>query len=453
MNMNSYPTSSGNLVVKQVGDSFIVKDMLSKKSGHANESLKSLLLQCDGKRTIRDIIDSLTKKYEDDAKEIERKAIKSLKYLESLDFLKLADKPSFTPIMFHSKKLRWPLNLVYIEVTRACNLSCIHCYASAGKEPENELDTGQLHALIDQLSSLGVLDVVFTGGEPLMRSDIFELMEHATKKSMSPYLFTNGVLLNENRIRRLKELNVETVAVSLDGASPKTHNKIRGSDCFDVTLRNIQQLAKTEIHTRINTALYRDNIDEIEKLIELLARIGVNEIQMDCLMGYGRGEALKDLILPLETSEEITYRIHKKNKEFETKQKTRVPELRMSDSTSTQSVKVKRQSLCGVGTTACAIRPNGDVVLCPVLSTDEFVAGNVLEDSLESIWINSEVFDPLRSQDVNSISQCSKCNHKDYCLGGCKAKAYFFNKRFDASDPWMCFGFKGYEKWKQSDQA
>jgi len=184
-------------------------------------------------------------------------------------------------------------------------------------------------------------------------------------------------------------------------------------------------------------------------MIELLVGMGVNEIQMDYFMAYGRGESHKDLILPIEACEEITFRIYEKRKEFETKKKTKVPELRMSDSTSTQSIKVKRQSLCGVGTTACAIRPNGDVVLCPVLSSDEFVAGNVIEDSLENIWMNSKVFSPLRSHDANGISQCSKCSYKDYCLGGCKAKAYFFNRRFDAPDPWMCFGFKGYEKWKE----
>lgn len=447
--MNTYPVSSGHLVVKQVGDSFIVKDVLSKKSGHANEPLKDLLLLCDGKRTARDIITNLARMYEDTPEEIERKATMSLKYLESLDFIKFADKPSFKPLIFHGKKLRWPLNLVYIEVTRSCNLSCIHCYASAGKELKDELTTTEMHTMIHQLAELGVIDVVFTGGEPLLRSDIFEIMEHATEENMSPYLFTNGVLLNEKKIQRLKELNVETVAVSLDGASPETHNKIRGSNCFDIILRNVQLLVKAGVYTRINTALYRDNIDEIEKLVELLVGVGVNEIQMDYLMAYGRGESHKDLILPIETSEEITFRIYEKRKEFETEKKTRVPELRMSDATSTQRVKVKRQSLCGVGTTACAIRPNGDVVLCPVLSSEEFVAGNVLEDSLENIWLNSKVFSPLRRHDANSISQCSKCNHKDYCLGGCKAKAYFFNRRFDAPDPWTCFSFKGYEKWKE----
>jgi radical SAM protein with 4Fe4S-binding SPASM domain len=199
-------------------------------------------------------------------------------------------------------------------------------------------------------------------------------------------------------------------------------------------LKNIRLLRKNGILVRINTTLikgYNDGIDTIKKMLKLCNRLKINSIAIGSFMKYGRGR--NDLTPGLG--------IVKKISEIDINRKTaNIPKnvhLKLTDRP--KSVKGSfKNTYCGIGTCQFAIKPNGDMVFCPVLSSGDFVVGNVLKDDVKKLWLTSEKFDVFRKNNVNSITKCRNCDMKMECLGGCKARCYIESGRFNAPDEWMC---------------
>lgn len=142
MNIKNYPITSGKLVIKWGSyetNKYYVKDMKTKKSGFANEDMIQLLKLCDGSNNIQNIIKILTSNYGENAEKIKNKIFKSLYYLKRNGYLEFSKGEKYRPIIFHKRRYKWPLDVVYLEITHMCNLSCIHCYANAGKKFRYEL--------------------------------------------------------------------------------------------------------------------------------------------------------------------------------------------------------------------------------------------------------------------------------------------------------------------------
>ena len=427
-----YPVTSGGVIIKKRGSHYVVKDVTTGTQGKANEDLKDLLSLCDGTRTVAGIAEELSQDYEESPKKVKKKVVKSLEFLRDLQFIGVVDNPVYTPVVIRETKTEWPLDIAYLEVTNACNLKCIHCYKTAGTPLPQELDTEDWFRIIDELKELGVMTLAFTGGEPFLREDISQILEYASQNVMGINIFTNGTLITEDVIKILRKVNPEKIMVSIDGATKETHERIRGQNTFDKTVESINILTKNKFRVRSNTVLYTENIDELESLIEMLLDKGVTEMIFDRFMDAGRGGEYTTLIPPLEIGETIAQKCSKFEKEASQK-----VELKFTGDAGDVGDELTPYSYCGIGTSMVTIKANGDVVLCPVLSGEEFTAGNVKDASLQELWENSPVFTPLRKCQLDDI-MCAACSGKDECRGGCKARVFQYYSTFCMPDPWMC---------------
>lgn len=423
-----YPVTSGQTVIKKRGETYAVKDVRTGIHGEANEDLQELLLLCDGTRTVKEISEEISKGYEESQKEVEKKVKKSIEFLEDLHFLHFADQPGYAPLIIRDTDLEWPLDAAYLEITNKCNLKCTHCYKTAGAPLPEELSTKEWFSIIDELEDLGILTVAVTGGEPFMRADLFDILEYLAAHAISVNLFTNGTLITTECIEALKELNPEKVVVSIDGATRKTHERIRGRNTFDKTVESIANLVKNGLHVRSNTLIYTENIKELELLIKMLLDVGVREMIFDRFMEAGRGVENTELIPPLEVGKVVSDICSTFEKEAPQK-----IELKYTEDIGEQKTPY---SFCGIGTSMMTVKADGDVVLCPVLSDPEFTAGNIKDAPLRELW-ESTIFQPFRECSLDDMV-CHTCPHSTECRGGCKARVFQHYKTFCMPDPWMC---------------
>lgn len=437
---NKYPLTSGSLVIKYGAfnsNEYYIKDNISKMSGFANKDMKEILLRCDGIATVSNIIESLSELYDCPKTILKERIEKSLKYFDELGIIHFSDKPLPTPIIFLENNMEWSLDVVYLEITNLCNLSCIHCYANTNQKLKKELNTEEILRLIDRLSELGVLEIIVTGGEPFVRKDIFTILDYIKSKHMDFSLFTNGVLLDKNRAEKLKVLKPKIVAISVDSHIEHIHNHIRGSKSFLKTISNIEILVKEGLPVRTNTTLFNginDGQQDIDNLVEYLTEKGIGQIVVGDLITYGRGTKLSALRPDLL----IAKRVMSAFKNIKTSQRRFIPSLKFNESFVGEREKDKH-SICGIGTFSCAIRSNGNIGFCPVLDPKD--KANILEKDIKDIWLCSDIFEAFREKTVDEIEKCGNCSKLNECLGGCKARSYMYNEKFNSPDFWMCSSY------------
>jgi len=169
--------------------------------------------------------------------------------------------------------------LVVWNYTNACNLRCKHCYQRADKPTLDEMTTKERFAVVDQLDENNVSALAFSGGEPLMRKDLYKVARYAYDKGLYVSVATNGTILTKDVAIRLKNSGVSYVEISLDGATKETHESFRGvKGCFEKTLRGIRNSVEAGIYTCIATTATKHNLNEIPKIIDLAKKIGVKRV-------------------------------------------------------------------------------------------------------------------------------------------------------------------------------
>ncbi|UCH71784.1 MAG: radical SAM protein, partial [Thermoplasmatales archaeon] len=160
--------------------------------------------------------------------------------------------------------------LVVWDITYACNLKCKHCYANAGKTLKDEMTTDEAMQAIDKLDRASVPAIAFSGGEPLVRKDIFELTSYAQDKGIYVGMATNGTMISEQKAREMKESGVQFVQISLDGSSAETHDSFRGiKGVYDKTIEGIKNCVKEDFFVNIATTGTKYNYNEIPKIVDL----------------------------------------------------------------------------------------------------------------------------------------------------------------------------------------
>src|SRR4030042_603551 len=183
-----------------------------------------------------------------------------------------------------------PPRLVAWEVTRRCNLSCVHCRASSEKGPyEGELDRAKAMEILDQISLAGRPIVILSGGEPLLRRDIFELASHGSGLGLRMVMATNGTLLTSGIADEIKASGIKRVSVSMDGADAEEHDRFRNvPGAFDSALRGIEILKADGIEFQINTTITRHNSGHIDKILEMAVELGAAAHHIFLLVPTGR---------------------------------------------------------------------------------------------------------------------------------------------------------------------
>lgn len=325
------------------------------------------------------------------------------------------------------------------EITSACNLGCPHCYARAGKKFENELTKEQMFMIIDQLSAIkpGVID--FSGGEPLMRSDIFELLEYAQekidRKITKLKLLTNGMLINEEIAQKLSKY-IDFAHISIDGLK-STHDEFRKcKGSYDAAINAIKLLQKNNIPVCITSTIHEKSFEEISKIIDLALEMKVNRLRFGFFTPTGRGAStyFYESSMTVEKKKHIYEYLAQKARELKDilpiDTRDRLYGLLEDDCGISD-----KYLLCRAGTRLMFITSRGELTPCYMLNEPEFYAGNVKDKSILDIWRNSEVFNKFRNININEIKGCQKCSKKSECGGGMRCGAYGTSKDILGNDP------------------
>lgn len=330
------------------------------------------------------------------------------------------------------------------EVTSACNLRCIHCHVAGSKPAKDELTTDEARRFIDDLAGVDEFRMlVYTGGEPLMRPDLLELLHHSKKAGLTNVIATNGTLITEDVAFKLREAGVVGAAVSLDSSQSAIHQYIRrNDDAFNLAMQGIQALKKAGILLQINVTAMAYNFSGLDELIELADSEGAGIMLMYQLVPVGRGNAIEEAALDINGNEKLLKFLARKQKNVSTIiEPVAGPQywpylMERGGKSNGIWLKLARQVFhgCAAGRGFVYIKANGDVWPCPFV---EINAGNVREASFRKTWRESEVFVNLRNRENTLKGDCGECKYRTIC-GGCRGRALAYHGDYLAEDP-SCF--------------
>ena len=358
--------------------------------------------------------------------------------------------------------------VVFWNLTDSCNLNCTHCYnrSGPGRTTEGELTTAEALGLIDDLAEMGVPLILFTGGEPLMREDIWELAQHARKKGIKIALSTNGTLITLDVARRIKECGIEYAGISLDGAQARTHDRFRNSTgAFERTVAAIASCRKAGLRCGVRVTLTKENCGELEALIDLALSLGASRFCLYWLVPTGRGiESYERLQLGTKEVTDALTLLYRKAKEtdpaameFLTVDAPQdcihllesMGEDGSEDLTDARELLQSLNGGCSAGTRVANIDSHGTVYPCQFARSPEFLIGNIRDRPFSRIWADSQnpVLARFREKDATFTGRCGRCSYRDLCGGGCRVRAHAVNGDFLAEDP---FCFVGEESGKVS---
>ena len=357
-----------------------------------------------------------------------------------------------------SQLLPSPLRMVAWEVTRSCNLACGHCRASALCGPyEGELGTKECLRILDEIAAVGKPVIILTGGEPLLRADIYEIAAYGSSLGLRMVLATNGTFVTEAVAKKLIESGIRRVSISLDGPDAASHDSFRGvPGAFAEALAGIEALKKAGLEFQINTTITQVNLARIREIHDLAHRIGAAAHQIFLLVPTGRGRELAEqAITPLAYEETLNwfyeeglgcgiqlkatcaphyFRIfHQRQKERLGMTAKPMPAGAAAGKPSGghggHALNAMTRGCLG-GITFCFISHTGQVQPCGYLELD---CGQVSQRRFPEIWNGSDIFGNLRNLDLYE-GKCGRCEFLRVC-GGCRARAYEMTGDYLAEEP------------------
>jgi mycofactocin radical SAM maturase len=318
------------------------------------------------------------------------------------------------------------------ELTYACNLACVHCLSSSGRRDPRELTTAEAKGVIEELERMQVFYVNIGGGEPTVRGDFWELLDHAADHHVGVKFSTNGSRIDAAAAARLAVSDYVDVQVSIDGATAAVNDAVRGPGSFDTALGALEHLAAAGFQKpKISVVVTRHNAGQLDDFKAIADRYGA-QLRITRLRPSGRGADVWDELHPTADQQRSLYTWLLEHGE----------EVLTGDSffhLSAYGEALPGLNLCGAGRVVCLIDPVGDVYACPFAIHDEFLAGNVREPrGFEGVWRNSDLFTELRRP--QSGGACESCGHYDACRGGCMAAKFFTGLPLDGPDPECALG-------------
>jgi Fe-coproporphyrin III synthase len=349
--------------------------------------------------------------------------------------------------------------VVFWNLTDRCNLACTHCYSRSGPErgQSGELRTSEAFVVIDDLAEMGVPLILFSGGEPLLREDLWDLSRHARKRGIKVALSTNGTLLDGPAAGRIRESGIEYAGISLDGARATTHDRFRNSPgAFDRACAAFGHCRKEGIRCGVRITLTRQNFTELEDLIGLSQDLGASRFCLYWLVPSGRGrehyaglQLKKDEIV---SALDLLYRkameTDPSSMEFLTVDAPQdcihllgsMERAQSADLPEARELVGSLKGGCSAGDRVANIDPQGNVYPCQFARSGEFFIGNVRRERFSRLWEDSHnpVLARFRERPRALDGTCGACGHRELCGGGCRVRAYEASGNFSAEDP-FCF--------------
>ena len=344
---------------------------------------------------------------------------------------------------FEPKWIAW-------EITRRCNLKCVHCRSSSALEVDNHPDFSFTEAkrVLDDIKSYASPVVVLSGGEPLLRKDVFDIAEYGTGLGLRMCLATNGTLVNRAICQKIKDSGLKMVSLSLDGASAAVHDDFRNQEgAFAGTMNAIKLFNEFGIKFLINSSFTKRNKQEAPKIYELVKGLGATAWYLFMIVPTGRGEEIMEELIPESEYEDILnwhYDMEKDEPEMLVRptcapQYYRIVLQRAKE----DGEKFKRRTLkfstggskgCLAAQLICLIDVDGNVLPCSYFPK---VGGNIREQSFKEIWETSKLFLELR--DFKGYKDnCGRCEYVNVC-GGCRARAYAMSGDYLAQEPFCSY--------------
>lgn len=320
-----------------------------------------------------------------------------------------------------SSSMRFLPRLISWNMTFACNLACPHCYIDAGERAgEGELNTDEGKMLIDQIAEVSKPILILSGGEPLLRDDVFELARYATAKGLTVAMGTNGTLITDSVARELSASGVKAVAISLDSSIPGRHDEFRGvKGSWRRALEGIDACIRNDIVVQVNTTVTQQNYDEIDDIMALAEKHGASAFHLFFLVPTGRGVKIEDISADMyeQMIEGVLEKIATAKYNLNVRPVCAPQFMRIA---SQKGLNLERWTRgCIAGLTYCRIYPTGEVTPCPYLPIK---LGNIRETKFEKIWLDSDILNALRDLD-DLKGKCGVCEYRVVC-GGCRARAY-----------------------------
>lgn len=321
--------------------------------------------------------------------------------------------------------------IVSWNTTNACNMYCDHCYRDAGCKAKEELSTSEAKTLLGQIAKAGFKLMIFSGGEPLLRADIVELIAHAASLGLRPVLGTNGTLISVEMARRLKEAGTMRVGISLDSLDIEQHNKFRKYHrAWEEAEHGMRNCRAVGLPFQIHTTVMDWNRDQLESITDFAVKIGAKAHHFFFLVPTGRAVSMEEESLRAKEYKEALIRIMKKQQEVDIELKpTCAPQFVHIAKQMGANTRFQRGCLAGIS--YCIISPRGQVQPCAYLN---ILLGDVRKTSFDEIWANHPVLNELRT--LNYKGDCGACGYKKIC-GGCRARAAYYDKGdYMAAEPW-----------------
>ena len=320
--------------------------------------------------------------------------------------------------------------------TNKCNLTCKHCYQDACPDAcANELTTDEARTLIDQIAAAGFKIMIFSGGEPLMRPDIYDLVAYAASKGLRPVFGTNGTLITPEVAGCLKECGACAMGISLDSLDRAKHDSFRGLEgAWDATVAGMRACCEVGLPFQIHTTVLDWNEHEVCDITDFAVEHGAIAHYIFFLIPVGRGKYINDTSLKVAANERLLRQIMAKQAEVSIDVKpTCAPQFtRVAEQL---GVKTRFERGCLAGLTYCIVSPEGVVRPCAYMTEE---VGNVREQPFDEIWKTSPVFERLRTREYGG--SCGTCDFRAGC-GGCRARAaYYHDGDFMAQDDYCAHG-------------
>jgi heme b synthase len=356
-------------------------------------------------------------------------------------------------VEFDPKWIAW-------EVTRRCNLRCVHCRSSSEAEAKGHPDfsTQEGKRILDDIASYAKPVVVLSGGEPLVREDVFELAQYGTDLGLRMCMATNGVLVTDDICKKMKASGIRIVSLSLDGSTAKVHDDFRNQEgAFKSTLNAMELFKKNDIEFIINSSFTKRNQDEIPKVYKLAKKLGATAWYMFMIVPTGRGEDIMSELISAEDYEEILewhYEMEQDEDDMLVRPTCaphyyRIVRQKAKKEGSAHKQRTLKFSTggskgCIAGQMICLIDVDENVLPC---SYFPLPAGNLKEQSFKDVWENSKLFHDMRNfKDYKD--KCGSCEYLNVC-GGCRARAYAIHGDYMAEEPFCGYMPRKLEKKKE----
>jgi Fe-coproporphyrin III synthase len=349
--------------------------------------------------------------------------------------------------------------VIFWNLTDRCNLSCTHCYSASGpgSPTGGDLTTAEARAFIDDLAAAGIPLVIFTGGEPLVRPDIWELAGYCQKKGIKTALSTNGTLITSEVARKIKESGIEYAGISLDGATAATHDRFRNTPgAFDRAIAAFARCQEAGVRCGVRVTLNKENQDELGPLVDLARKIGASRFCLYWLVPCGRGiDAYNRLQLgPGDVPRALTL-LYRKAQEIPAEEMefltVDAPQdcihlLQSMDRDGSPDLADAKELIgslnggCSAGDRVANVDPRGNVYPCQFARSPEFLAGNIRDRPFSAIWNDEKnpVLARFRTKPPVVTGKCGSCTYLRLCGGGCRVRAWARSGDFAGEDP-FCY--------------